>query len=424
MKLLKEFTQYNYPIVHKAFEMIVEEKLESDGYFSMEPYVRVDFSMKDMRSKLKDSFLFKLYQHTLEYDVKKSEVLFAEMFANFRVYDEDCMEEYEADAILLWIFRSMGNVGRRRQFIEDNLSMFGDYEQMRLIFDSDIIYDDLRIELCPVASVSDFARVIKEIRDAHPREKLFYRGHDRLNYLLIPSVMRSNAWAQNERKMYYDLKIRCTDDFADVNTHFDYLVKMQHYGLPTRLLDITTNPLVALYFACSDQKEKMGEVIIFSAESDKIKYPDSDSATVIASLPLFKYEEQMEMYQDSFRMAAGAFNVKHQRLLHEIKKEKPAFRDEIEVETIRKDYFIVSEKKNKRILKQDGEFIICGLEKNEYVKSKEISRFRVREKGKIRLCVCVNKKDILEELEVYSINSATLFPEIENVAAYIKLHTN
>ncbi|MEI3219511.1 MAG: hypothetical protein V8S08_07835 [Lachnoclostridium sp.] len=56
MKLLKEFTQYNYPIVHKAFEMIVEEKLESDGYFSMEPYVRVDFSMKDMRSKLKDSF--------------------------------------------------------------------------------------------------------------------------------------------------------------------------------------------------------------------------------------------------------------------------------------------------------------------------------------------------------------------------------
>ena len=27
MKLLKEFTQYNYPIVHKAFEMIVEEKL-------------------------------------------------------------------------------------------------------------------------------------------------------------------------------------------------------------------------------------------------------------------------------------------------------------------------------------------------------------------------------------------------------------
>ena len=43
--------------------------------------------------------------------------------------------------------------------------------------------------------------------------------------------------------MYQELIIRCASDFAQCQSHLDYLVEMQHYGLPTRLLDITENPL-------------------------------------------------------------------------------------------------------------------------------------------------------------------------------------
>ena len=45
---------------------------------------------------------------------------------------------------------------------------------------------------------------------------------------------------------------------------FDVLAKLQHYGFPTRLLDATSNPLVALYFACAgkNESEKDGAVYV------------------------------------------------------------------------------------------------------------------------------------------------------------------
>lgn len=246
----------------------------------------------------------------------------------------------------------------------------------------------------------------------------FFRGHPDYEYKLEPSIYRLSGWITNEDKMIREIILRCPDDFKYCKTTFEYLVKMQHYSMPTRLLDITGNPLIALYFACIGDKEnkKLGEVVILRIPKNEVKYFDSDTVSVISNISKRPINFSIEHI---YHLSKHKFNKREeiQYLLHEVKQEKPYFKDKIEKGHLNSVICVKSKLDNPRIIRQDGAFLLFGMnmEKNNHA----IIPQNYTDIGKTRLIIN-DKVKILNQLEKLGIMQGKLFPEIESVSNYVK----
>ena len=302
-----------------------------------------------------------------------------------------------------------------KEYFKRTKSLYGIDNEIK--FANGIFYNSSKIELHVITSLSRFNKEINLLKSSD--DTIFYRGHSDINYVMQPSIMRNDKWLEHEHNMYNEIIIECPDSFEKCNTHLEKLVEMQHYGLPTRLLDITRNPLVALYFACCASPTKCGEVVFISSKDCIIKYPQSDCASIIASLPVFSYQNKEDFREMALEpLSKKEFNKKADRLVKEIRTEKPGFSATIDKEDLLNSYIVLAVKNNRRIVNQDGAFILCGL-----LDRKELlNKYRLMMNGKKVVFVIdkKHKKDILEDLKQCSIHYATLFPEIECVADYVK----
>lgn len=133
-------------------------------------------------------------------------------------------------------------------------------------------------EIKEINSLVEYLDWIKEVCPDGPAHEytLFYRGHSDFNYKLEPSAYRfdnkGKTFRPVEHHLYSEMLRHSPSDFAEDKNIFERLVRMQHYGLPTRLLDLTLNPLIALYFSCCEKNDVAGEVIIFPRKNNEFCY--------------------------------------------------------------------------------------------------------------------------------------------------------
>lgn len=251
----------------------------------------------------------------------------------------------------------------------------------------------------------------------HGGREVFYRGHsNRIKYRLEPSIFRKDErgnfiYRDAEDRMYRELLVSNSIDFhGDVYT-LDRLVRMQHYSLPTRLLDISSNPLIALYFACKSKAADDGEVIVFSMDQSQIKYFDSDTASCIANLTRLPKNSKESIDYSSSDVRKFNRQPAVKRLLHFVKEEKPFFEGRLDPRHLRSVICVKGKHTNSRIAFQSGAFLLFGHDSTldeEGTPEIAIQRIGVS-----------NKQTILKQLDQLNINESTVFPYIESSAKYI-----
>lgn len=100
-----------------------------------------------------------------------------------------------------------------------------------------------------IETVGDLSREVRSLLDTD--RKWLFRGQADARWELLPSVHRGYT-QQQERYLTNEFRVRARSRYSACPANDDYpgwLALMQHYGLPTRLLDWTYSPLVAAFFA-------------------------------------------------------------------------------------------------------------------------------------------------------------------------------
>ncbi|VEJ53805.1 FRG domain-containing protein [Pragia fontium] len=293
-----------------------------------------------------------------------------------------------------------------------------------------------------IASLSGALRILDnlKIKDDHT---LFFRGHSSYNYLEIPSIYRAHhinkdifPYIGKEHDIFREIIMSCPSDFYQCNSAFEYLVKMQHYNIPTRLLDITENPLIALYMACRENKGKggeTGEVIIYQIPNSSIKFYNSDTVSVIANIAkrppdikISTLKNLIKKVKNTIDESALLNDKSYNKLMHEIYEEKPYFKKEINLSHMESVICVKPKLDNNRLIRQSGAFFLFGINETKLNPASIPEEYYYKDRGnKITIKVKINGKEkILRELEQLSITEAKLFPEIDKVADFIKEKIN
>lgn len=150
--------------------------------------------------------------------------------------------------------------------------------------------NETEIEVENVASYIKYINGLPPIidGDAKTYESTFvYRGQGSTKFELVPSIGRDSYWRKPGSNTISPINGSLSHEADIIETAcrimpnvfkrdllpIDLLACLQHYGVPTRLLDVTSNVLAALYFACGNLDD-VGEVFIFRRPGgDKREYP-------------------------------------------------------------------------------------------------------------------------------------------------------
>ncbi len=261
--------------------------------------------------------------------------------------------------------------------------------------------------------INNLVQAINHLNGLPRREgwRRVYRGQASSKWNVVAGLFRDDMQIMDsESKMVRDIESRFPSEFSTDLTMFDRLVRLQHYGLRTRLMDVSKNPLAALFFAVSeeDHDDKDAALVVFDVPDDRVKYFDSDSVSCVSNLANLTSDEKETVVTTTAKSIPDFMRIHAaDRLLQFVRVEKPYFRPRIKREDLFKPFYVIPKLSNQRILAQSGSFLIFGLSMRRGPSyRKGIGSFRY-------IIPANSKASLRDSLINIGFDSATMFPEID-----------
>jgi hypothetical protein len=286
--------------------------------------------------------------------------------------------------------------------------------------------------------IDNFQEYLRTVREELPSGRIYFRGQSKLvhsGYELKPSIGRykkleSLTLYERDEK---EREVLCvfTNHLLSYVQHlprneWEALAIAQHHGLPTRFMDWTTNPLVALYFAARktqfDDNDIPMDSAVYVLTSDPIRYselgrpvpdeikPVSDSFTTPAT---------QAGDSDAYDAWGGWIEGgdKWERSMAEIavaslnpeRQPKPLLPTSSPFE-IREDVIYDPPHVSPRIRAQDGVLLACH-EPMRSLEEKDVLEIIIKHEA---------HDDIRRRLDQYGVFDKQLFPDLDGIAKWLK----
>ena len=279
-----------------------------------------------------------------------------------------------------------------------------------------------------ISSLSDYLSAIENLKTYYPTGMIMnnptstsflYRGLADKDYQLLPGIFRKHISLLNDHEIVNDKYLAWTTELDilrafihEASAHLSipsddlghWLEYAQHFGVPTRLLDWSKNPLVALYFCCKDQCDRDGAIWLLHA----------------GNYARFVSKKLTEPNNQEIKTAYTAIQGLLNGNLH------------CEYPILYTPYYV-----DTRMSAQGSYFMIWGTQRKplEDILISDATRMKLPEKDNgirtygihettallFRFMIYADRKQpILHELDTVGINEKALFPGLDGIGRYIE----
>ena len=260
--------------------------------------------------------------------------------------------------------------------------------------------------------------IIQTLAELGRDEKNVFRGYSKQDEL-YPNLIRGEIPIAKEESSLLHQFEKYSGAYFHANTPIEFMSCGQHFGLPTRLLDFTHNPFIALSFALSYPKKDKDDEYYY------IRYASLEDNFCINTVPLKEEFYRLYFYTESMASRATqciskvedffgnrTLDAKWRDFFDEVKiSDAKVYKEKFKKKVI---LFIDPNLSNQRIMMQQGLFMFpYTLDKEEH---KDILK---RNTTEIKIPASL-RNQLRIELNALGFTIFRLMPDLSNVCSAIK----